>query len=482
MGEPAPLAPAPAPSQAAEPLPQRRRVLYALGSTGFNLAERIIVTVAIFFYLPPEGSGLVPQVSEEVFWGGATAFGVAMMVGRLFDMFADPFVGHASDRSRSRLGRRRVFLLAGLVPMAALPALLFWPPGPPGSDANFVWLAAVLALYYVAFTVYAAPYLALIPELAIGHDERVRLTTLIAAVTFPVVILSGAWTVGFDAAKAAGVSAETAIRAVVVVMAVLCLLLSALPILAVDERRFARSVPSELPILRAMGTTLVNRPFLIYLFAQIFFIIGVNMIQPALAYFPRVVLHRSESFAFVLGLVLAVATAGGFPVVSLLGRRIGAKRTLVTCVAVFAVALSSLGALRPADPGTPQDAWNLALVVAVMLACGVPVAGFLVMPHVIVSQLVDRDERLTGANRAAMFFGMQGFCTKFMYGVSTAILAFLFARFGNSAAEPLGVLLVGPVAGVLCLASALLYALYPEREVLAAAGRSPAESHAGPPS
>jgi Na+/melibiose symporter-like transporter len=114
-----------------------------------------------------------------------------------------------------------------------------------------------------------------------------------------------------------------------------------------------------------------------------------------------------------------------------------------------------------------------------MAVCGVPVAGFMVIPHVIISQLVDRDEASTGTNRAAMFFGIQGLCTKFVYGVSGAILAFLFARYGNSAAEPLGVLLVGPVAGGLCLVSTLLYTLYPEREVLSAARREPAQPSTG---
>jgi Na+/melibiose symporter-like transporter len=102
-----------------------------------------------------------------------------------------------------------------------------------------------------------------------------------------------------------------------------------------------------------------------------------------------------------------------------------------------------------------------------MLACGIPIAGFMVVPHVIISQLIDRDEAQTGMNRAAMFFGVQGLCTKFVYGISGAILAFLFARFGNSASEPVGVLLVGPVAGGLCLLSTLLYLFYPEEAVLA---------------
>jgi len=450
----------------AEALSPRRRLAYAMGSAGFNLADRVVYVVVIFFYLPPEGTGLRPLLGEEIFWGGLTAFGLASLIGRLFDAFADPFVGNASDRSRSRLGRRRAFMAYGVVPLAVIPVLLFWPPGEPGSRANFYWLAGLLSLFYVFFTIYVAPYLALIPELAAGHTERVRLATLLAYVTFPVTIAFGAWAAGFDQLARLGMDPTDAIRLVVVVVCVIALGFCLLPILGLDERRFASAQPSDLTLWPALRTTLFNRPFLVYLLAQIFFILGVNMISPVVNYYPRVVLGRTETFAALFGLVLALGTAAGFPLVQRIGAAYGAKRALVLCTGLFAVSLGALGFLRPGEPGTPQDTFNLTLAFVVMLASGVAIAGFMVVPHVIISQLVDRDEARTGMNRAAMFFGVQGLCTKFVYGISGAILAFLFQRFGNSADEPLGVLLVGPVAGALCLVSTLLYLFYPEGRVL----------------
>jgi GPH family glycoside/pentoside/hexuronide:cation symporter len=449
-----------------EPMSRRRRIAYALGSAGFNLTDRIVYVVAIYFYLPPEGSGLHPLLGKEIFFGGLTAFGVAALVGRFVDALADPFVGNASDRSRSRFGRRRAFMIYGIVPLVVIPALIFWPPGAPGSRANFYWLAALMSLFYVFFTIYVAPYLALIPELAAGHTERVRLATLLAYVTFPVVAGSGAWAAGFDQLAKLGMDPTDAIRAVVVVLCVIAFVLCLGPIVAVDERRFASVEPSDLHLWPALRTTLFNGPFLVYLLAQIFFILGVNMIQPVVNYYPRVVLGRTETLAALFPAVLGIGIVGGFPLVQRLGTVYGAKRTLMACTGLFAVSLGALGFLRPGEPGTPQDTFNLALTFAVMLVCGLPIAAFMVVPNVIISQLVDRDEARTGMNRAAMFFGVQGLCTKFVYGVSGAILAYLFQRFGNSADQPLGVLLVGPVAGALCLVSALLYTLYPESRVL----------------
>jgi len=123
----------------AERLSLRRRLAYALGAPGFQITDRIVVAIAIFYYLPPGDSDLVPQVSEATFLGVLTTFGAARLLGGLVDSLADPLVGWASDRSRSRLGRRRVFLLAGVGPMVLAPVLLFFPPGAPGSGANFTY-------------------------------------------------------------------------------------------------------------------------------------------------------------------------------------------------------------------------------------------------------------------------------------------------------------------------------------------------------
>ena len=79
---------------------------------------------------------------------------------------------------------------------------------------------------------------------------------------------------------------------------------------------------------------------------------------------------------------------------------------------------------------------------------------------------IDRQE--TGASRAALYYGVQGFLVKWVLGLGAAIVAFLFSRFGNSFTEPLGVLLIGPVAAGASLLAALGFARYPERKVLEA--------------
>jgi GPH family glycoside/pentoside/hexuronide:cation symporter len=433
-----------------------------------------VVAIGIYYYLPPGDTDLVPQLSDGVFLGVLTAYGLARLIGGVIDSLADPIVGWASDRSRSRLGRRRAFLVYGTVPMVLAPLLLFWPPGEPGSALTFAVLVALLALYYIAFTVYVAPYLALIPEIAWSERERVRLSALLGMVSFPALALYGAaWPAGVALGRAAGLSGEDALRWVVALSSALALALCVAPIAAIDEGRFARSIRSTLSMRRALAETLRNRPFLIYLAAQILFILGVNLLGPSIPYLAVVLLGRGEAFAGLLALAIPVPALIGFLVVRRAAARFGTRRTIVACVLLLALALAPLGLIEPDLPGGPRDAANLALVCASLVLAGGALAGFLVLPNVIISQLIDLDEARTGANRSAMYFGAQGLLTKWVYAASAALLSFLFVELGNSRAEPGGVLLVGPLASAFCLASALVYALYPEDQVLSSARTSP---------
>ena len=100
-----------------EPISSARRLGYVLGNPGYQLTDRIVVAMAVYYYLPPPGRGLLPQIPERVFLGFLTVFGLAMLFGRICDSLTDVVVGWASDRSRP-LGHRRVFLTPGLLPMA----------------------------------------------------------------------------------------------------------------------------------------------------------------------------------------------------------------------------------------------------------------------------------------------------------------------------------------------------------------------------
>ncbi len=140
-------------------LTRRTKLIYGCGDTGFSLTGTIIA--AYFAIFLTDVVGISPGIAA-----------IAIFVGRSWDYINDPLIGYLSDRTRTRWGRRRPFLLFGALPFA-LAFILMWYRPP---IQNLVFLAIYYAFAYVLFdsaaTFVYMPYFALTPELTSNYDER----------------------------------------------------------------------------------------------------------------------------------------------------------------------------------------------------------------------------------------------------------------------------------------------------------------------
>jgi GPH family glycoside/pentoside/hexuronide:cation symporter len=438
-----------------------RRLAFALGSPGHVAIDKVVTGILLYFYLPPPDRGLESPVSEETFFGALTAFGLAMLIARTVDSLVSPLIGHASDRSKSRLGRRRSFMIYGLVPMAVLPLLAYWPPGAAGSTVNAVSLMVLISCYYIFATMYTGPREALIPEIARSAEDRARLSRTMSLAAFPVAGILMAWPKGIDWGRSLGLDPTESIRWIVATLCVLGLILCAIPIFFVDERRFTHSAPSELAMRDALRSAVRNHPFVVFLITHLLFALATALIFPALPYMATVLLGRSEGFAFELGASLGGMMGVGYAVIPRLLRHVDSKSLMIGCFGMFGVASAALGLIHPDVSGGPDDSRNLAIAFIALGCMGVPLAGASILPSVLLGRIIDDDRERTGTNRSAVFVGLVRAFDKWAYGLAAAVIAFLFARFGKSPAEPLGVLLIGPIGGVAALLSALIFFRFP---------------------
>jgi glycoside/pentoside/hexuronide:cation symporter, GPH family len=134
--------------------------------------------------------------------------------------------------------------------------------------------------------------------------------------------------------------------------------------------------------------------------------------------------------------------------------RFGKKRT-------YGASFLAMAAFFSAIPALELSPRPVATYLVYMVALGPFVGATLVLSRVLISDVIDADEKRTGLRREAMYFGMQGLLTKVSFGVGPLIAMQLFAWFGNTAEEPLGILLCGPVAGLLALLGWLAFRRYP---------------------
>jgi len=447
-----------------EEMSSMRRLAFAMGAPGYVAIDKVATGMLLYFYLPPPDRGLESLVSEETFLGALTAFGLAMLIARSVASIASPIVGHASDSSTSRFGRRRSFMLYGLVPMSLLPALAYWPPGAPGSTLNMVFLTLLMSCFYLFATMYTGPHEALMPEIARSAEDRARLSRTLAMAAFPMAALLMAWPRGIDWGRSMGLDATESIRWIAVGLCGTTFLLCAIPLFIIDERRFTHAEPSQLAMRETLASALGERPFLVFLLSHLLFALATSFIFPALPYMATVLLGRSEGFAFDLGAAVGGMLGVGYAIVPRLVGRIDSKHLMIGCFASFGLAASALGLIRPDVPGGPNDSWNLTVAFLSLGAMGIPLAGASILPNVLLGQIIDRDREQTGTNRSAVFIGLMRSLDRWAFGLAAAVIAFLFARFGKSPSEPDGVLLIGPIAGVAGLLSALIFTRYRVKE------------------
>ncbi len=106
--------------------------------------------------------------------------GTALFIGRIWDAFYDTVIGYVSDRTRTRLGRRRPYMLAGAVPLGIAMILMFTNPALFKENLSqaelFIFTTLVYIFLCTAYSTVNIPYCSMTPELTDDYHERTSLT------------------------------------------------------------------------------------------------------------------------------------------------------------------------------------------------------------------------------------------------------------------------------------------------------------------
>ena len=180
-------------------LPLRTKLGYGVGDLGGNLFFTIM------------GFWLLNFVTDNLGLAASLA-GLALLIGRAWDAVTDPLMGTLSDRTVSRWGRRRPYLLFGSAAMVVGMTLVFLEVGGRGwsTGALFAWVVFAVCVVSTAYTVVFIPYAALTPELAQDFQERTNLNGYRMAWAIVGTLLgAGAFTIVVDLAAGAGAERGT---------------------------------------------------------------------------------------------------------------------------------------------------------------------------------------------------------------------------------------------------------------------------------
>lgn len=115
------------------------------------------------------------KYATDVLLIAPAVMGTLIAASRLWDGVTDPLVGYLSDRTRSPVGRRRIWLYCAALPMAIGIVMIWAPPEALSGVMLIVWMGVALLVYETASTAYLIPHAALGMELTPDYHERTRL-------------------------------------------------------------------------------------------------------------------------------------------------------------------------------------------------------------------------------------------------------------------------------------------------------------------
>lgn len=416
-------------------LPLRSRALYASSSLGGEAVTQSRGLWLLFFY------------TEELGLGTALV-GSLLFAGRLLEAFDDPLIAWWSDRTRSRWGRRIPFVVAATPFWGLFAVLLFSPPEASGTAATAAYLFVVLELMFLFSTLAGGPYEALLPEIARTSADRVSIVSLRvyfgAAGGAVGVVLSGLLVdaVGY--------------RGMAIAIATLLVVTRYLGVAGAWPHVSRTQPPATMPFLQAVSATLANRQFLAFLPTFVLFQTALLMLLGMLPFLVEAHLGEERAGRWVSVLTgVALGTAIALvPVFARLARRTS-KRHAYARAMLGAAALFPLLALAGLVPAVPVEAQLIAL----LALAGGPLVGVYLFPAALTADIADHDALQTGMRREAMYFGTQNFVEKTATAFAPLLLGGLLAL-GRTTEDPLGLRLVGPVAGLLVLAGWVVFRGY----------------------
>lgn len=358
--------------------------------------------------------GLMGNISLglNAFW-----LGVILIIPRLWDAVSDPIIGHLSDNTRTRWGRRRPFLLIGGILVAVFFVAMWWIPKGDmvrlwfPSEAGFQWfqlsyILFTLLLFYTACTIFEIPHGALGMEMTTDYHERTR---LFSAKSFVgnLFAMSTPWLfalASMEIFKGPGGNEADGMRYVSLMIAGILIPLSFWWTYKLREPGFVRvAKQKKTPFWSDMKHTFSNKNFIMLTLTIFTLAMGFNFVNLLGSYIPIFYVFGGDKVAgaYLLGINGTVWAVTGllavFPL-NWISPKLGKRKTLVLAILLMAVAqLSKIVCYNPSYP-------YLIVIPTILLSAGM--LFFFTLGSSMVGDICDEDDLNTGTRTEGSFYSV----------------------------------------------------------------------------
>jgi sugar (glycoside-pentoside-hexuronide) transporter len=367
---------------------------YSLPAFGTSM---ILISVAV--YLPNFYTDDLGVTAGMLSW--------VFLIGRVWDAVTDPMMGHISDRTRTRWGRRRPYFILSALPIWVV-FVLIWSPAPSlSANGTFVHLLVCYLVLYTFWTVFSVPYYSLGMELTPVYHERTRLFS--GRQGFAIAGMTAGMLAPVLFANAMG-DRLTGYSLMATLFGGLTVLLILITFWRVRERPESATVRS-FPFIKGLGVTFRNRAFVVLTLVYMASVVGASFIAPLTLYIAKYVIKAE----WVVQYAMLAYMGGAFASIPLwlrLSKKVGKNRAWTTAMMVGTIGYTLSYTY---DEGT----WIRWIVLAVVV--GSSTGCTMVLAPAISADVIDSDELETGTRREGAFVGVWSFLDKAAVGLAVFV-------------------------------------------------------------
>lgn len=381
---------------------------FGVGSLGIS----IMLNVPTMFF---------PVLMTTVLGQSAALAGMLLTISKLYDILADVAIGVGSDRTKSRFGRRRPYLMAGAIVGAFSLLMVFIPPSL-SDGALTIYMAIGLILYSTGYSLFAVPYVAMAGEMTDGYHERTRLLsfrTFFVAIGQLCAAAGMAAIVEWGGGGSRGYAFMGAAAASIVFTTMLLSFIGTR-----NARRVERddSGMPRRPKMEQIKSIIRNRPFVQLMGAKTFLYLAISVISTTKLLFLLNVLGVGYAGLVHLTISQNVVAMMVVPIWTWCGRRFG--KTACYQVAILILTTLYASYIFTAEGISIYELWIRGAVNGIA-ASGVTLMGISMLPDV-----MEYDRKSNGDRREGVYSSIYALMEKVAFAIGPGLMGLLFALSG----------------------------------------------------
>ncbi len=348
---------------------------------------------------------------------------LAVLLFSIWNAINDPLIGFLSDRTHTRWGRRKPYIMLGFIPMIIVNVIIWLPPT--GDHfISFIYLLIMLMSFDTFYTMVAIPYESLFPELYVSEKERAKANTiksvlgsigLVFAFVIPGIFIGDIT-----------ISTGYVINGIIISSITGAVLIFSL-IFGVKEREeFKFDHQQKFGYFEGLKSLLKNKGFVLYTIMYFLFNVLLSLHAVVIPLYAKHLLGTNSTLqiSLLMGALLIVAMATVI-IWKKLDIKIGSRKAYA--LSIFFYCIAAIPILFTND-----------FIVAVITfgAVGLGYGGITYFIYLLIADVVDEDELKTGVRREGIFFGITNFFKRLSMIPTVIAISFVFVSTGWESYTP----------------------------------------------